>query len=93
MRFITLDSNNVVIRYRLAETIVDGEIQSDIGEIGQIRQSDGTFTDPVKTLDKVKNDKINELILDFYGSFTTFQSNALGTTKTYPIDATAQKKL
>lgn len=46
MRFITLDENNKVKLVREADQIVDGEIQSDIGEIGQIMKPDGTFVWP-----------------------------------------------
>lgn len=45
MRFITLDENNKIIAIRFAQSIVDGEIQSDAGEVGQIMQADGTFID------------------------------------------------
>lgn len=58
-RFITLDSNNKVIGIRNGLSIVEGEIESDVGEIGQIMQGDGTFitpdpipTEPVKSLDE-----------------------------------------
>lgn len=46
MRFITLDENNKVTGIRLGASIVQGEIQSDTGEIGQIMQPDGTFITP-----------------------------------------------
>lgn len=45
-RFIKLDENNKVIAIRYGAEPVDGEIKSDIGEIGQIRLEDGTFVDP-----------------------------------------------
>jgi len=44
-RYIKLDSNNKVIAVRYGPSIVEGEIQSDTGEIGQIMQPDGTFID------------------------------------------------
>lgn len=44
-RFIRLDMNNKVIGVRTAQTIVDGEIESETGELGQIMQPDGTFID------------------------------------------------
>jgi hypothetical protein len=46
MRFIRLDENNRVISVRIGAEIVEGEIQSDIGECGQIMQADGTFINP-----------------------------------------------
>ncbi|KJS81647.1 MAG: hypothetical protein JM58_16360 [Peptococcaceae bacterium BICA1-8] len=60
MRFITLDANNKVIGIRNGRQTVEGEIQSDTGEIGQILQPDGTFVDsesiPQETqLDRIEN--------------------------------------
>ena len=49
MRFITLDSNKKVIGTRTGTTIIEGEIQSDLGEIGQIQQADGSFITPATT--------------------------------------------
>jgi len=46
MRFIRLDENNMVVSVRVGEEIVEGEIQSDTGECGQIMQPDGTFVTP-----------------------------------------------
>lgn len=46
MRFIRLDESNKVISIRFGSSILDGEIQSDIGELGQIMQPDGTFVWP-----------------------------------------------
>ena len=45
-RYIRLDDNNIVRGTRQGDSIVEGEIQSDIGEIGQIMQPDGTFITP-----------------------------------------------
>lgn len=45
-RFILLDENNKVIAIRYGPEIVEGEIESETGEIGQIRQEDGTFINP-----------------------------------------------
>lgn len=47
MRFVNLDSNNMVVDTREGVIIVEGEIQSDTGEIGQIMQPDGSFVTPV----------------------------------------------
>ena len=46
MRFIRLDSNNVVIATRTGASIVAEELKSDTGELGQILQPDGTFITP-----------------------------------------------
>jgi formylmethanofuran dehydrogenase subunit A len=43
MRIIKLDQNNRVIAWRIGYTIADGEIVSEIGEIGETMQADGTF--------------------------------------------------
>lgn len=45
-RFITLDENKVIVGIRMAGSILDGEIESEIGNIGQIMQKDGTFITP-----------------------------------------------
>jgi hypothetical protein len=94
MRIITLDSNktitsikNVLDNYVLQEN----ELVSELGELGQVQKTDGTFTEPIKTLDEIKKDKVVKLQQSYYASFTTFQSSALGTLKTYPIDLEAQK--
>ena len=42
-RYIRLNENNVVVGIRYGSEIVEGEIESDIGELGQIMQPDGTF--------------------------------------------------
>lgn len=47
----------------------------------------------IKSLQDVKNDKMAELEQAYANSFTTFQSSALGMTKTYPIDSEAQGNL
>lgn len=45
MRYITLNENKKVIAIRYGQSIVNGEIESELGEIGQIVQADGTFID------------------------------------------------
>ena len=70
-RFIRLDENKVVIGIRNGSTIVEGEIESVAGELGQIMQKDGTFitpeplpTEPKITLDqKVEQLQQDNLIL------------------------------
>jgi hypothetical protein len=62
MRFIKLDENNIVTSTRVGVEIIEGEIQSDLGECGQIMQTDGTFVwpdspAPIPTLE----DKVNYL--------------------------------
>jgi hypothetical protein len=48
---------------------------------------------PMVALDEIKTQKIQSLQQSYYASFTTFQSDALGTVKTYPIDKEAQDNL
>jgi len=45
-RFIILDNANKVIAERIGPAITKDEIQSDIGECGQIMQTNGTFITP-----------------------------------------------
>lgn len=45
------------------------------------------------TLDQVKQSKMAELNQSYQSCFSTFQSNALGTVKTYPINGEAQDNL
>jgi hypothetical protein len=65
MRFIKLDKDNKVIAIRQGESIIEGEIQSDRGELGQIKKIDGTFVDlEVEELEKITiQDKIDFLFL------------------------------
>lgn len=46
LRFIKLDENNKIISIRYGQEIVQGEIQSNTGELGQIMQPDGSFITP-----------------------------------------------
>ena len=46
-RFITLDTNKKVIGTRQGNVIVEGEDQSELGEIGQTQQLDGSFIDDI----------------------------------------------
>ena len=61
-KYIILDENNEVKNIRFGTSIVDGEIESDIGEIGQVMQPDGSFitpeTEPVEPQPTLE-DKIN----------------------------------
>lgn len=45
-KYIILNEDNMVVSIRWANEIVEGEIQSDIGELGQIMQPDGSFITP-----------------------------------------------
>lgn len=55
MRFITLDANNKIVGIRYGQSIVDGETESDLGEVGQILQTDGTFIDDATILPQLYN--------------------------------------
>lgn len=43
MRYIRLNETNKIIAIRYGESIVDGEVQSETGDLGQLRQQDGSF--------------------------------------------------
>lgn len=87
MRFITLDENGKIISTRKAKTIVEGEIQSDIGELGQIMQPDGTFIDAPLDLQTLKLNKENEINQLADNEIKQgFHSSALGTQHGYPND-------
>lgn len=45
-RYIILDENNKIMSIRYGKEIVEREMQSDTGELGQIMQPDGTFITP-----------------------------------------------
>lgn len=67
MRFIKLNENNKIISIREGPSIVEGEIQSDTGELGQIMQPDGTFIDdptPVPQVHEPTNAEIAQMISD-----------------------------
>jgi len=63
LRVITLDLNKKVISVK---NVLDNyvlqinEIETDLGELGQIQQSDGSFkhTEIIPTIDGIKNTKI-----------------------------------
>jgi len=62
MRFIKINSNNKIVCVREGKSIVEGEMQSEIGLIGQIYNSDGTFSnDENFKKETVKFKRINEL--------------------------------
>jgi hypothetical protein len=85
----------MVIAIRYGSSIIDGEMQSDVGELGQILQADGTFITPAPpppTLDDVKNAKIAELTAVNNSASASFTSTALGTSHTYLSDADAMSK-
>lgn len=69
-RYIRLDESNKVIGIRFGVAIVEGEIQSDTGGIGQIMQPDGTFITPEpETIESVPTleDKVNYLYYKVMG--------------------------
>jgi len=68
-RFIILDKDNIVTGIRIGKNMVSGEIQSDMGELGQAMQVDGTFIASAKIpevpeetqLDRIEK-KLDELL-------------------------------
>lgn len=96
MRVISLDINQVIVGVKNVNNnyvLQENEIETNLGELGQTRNNDGTFINTSDTLDEVKEQKLNELQQSYYASFVTFQSNALGTIRTYPFDLEAQNNL
>lgn len=47
-KFITLNEEKIIVAIRYAKKIVNGEIESVDGEIGQRLKEDGTFEDVVE---------------------------------------------
>jgi len=45
-RYLRLNEEDMVISTRIGPEIAPGEIGSDLGECGDIRQADGTFITP-----------------------------------------------
>ncbi|UWG96771.1 hypothetical protein LPY66_18120 [Dehalobacter sp. DCM] len=94
MRYIILDSANKVIATREGPSIAEGEIQSDIGELGQVMQSDGTFITPEPpplTFDELKQMKVQEMQLAYQTELTSgFVSNASGESLLYGYNQSDQ---
>lgn len=67
MRVITLDTNKAVISVKnVGDNYIlqENEMETDLGNIGQIQQPDGTFVTPTPvetTLQPTLEDKINYL--------------------------------
>lgn len=98
MRVITLDSNKKVIGVKdvLEQYVIQtNDLVSELGEMGQTKQEDGSFISPTPqppTLDDVKNQKIAELTNTNNNANATFTSSALGTVHTYLSDDSAMGK-
>lgn len=69
---------------------IEGELQVTEFENGTVLKVAVQSEVPV-TLEDTKKQKLKELQQSYYSSFTTFQSSALGSVKTYPFDSEAQK--
>ena len=63
-RFITLNTNKKVNGIRCGETIVEGETESELGEMGQILQEDGSFIDDTTPIKPIVPQPTNQEILD-----------------------------
>jgi len=65
MRFLTLNEDNVVIGIRNGKSLVMGEIQADVGYIGDKLMPNGEFVTPEPTQAEIelqaKNKRIKEL--------------------------------
>jgi hypothetical protein len=92
-----LDINNIVVA--VSDLISDESSQQHMVLINSFDTSllgkkydptTNTFANVPLTLDQVKTNKKAELEQAYQNSFTTFQSSALGTAKTYPINREAR---
>ena len=66
-RYIELDENNKVRRVHTGDSAPAGMVESETGEVGQIKQPDGTFIDdptPVPQPHEPTNAEIAQLISD-----------------------------
>jgi hypothetical protein len=97
--YAQLDNNNIVhsVTQLLDEVKAPNLVpinSFDLTLIGQqYNPTTGQFSPVTPTLDQAKQNKIAELNTDYQESFTTFQSSALGSVHTYPIDQEAQDNL
>lgn len=66
MRYIRLNGINKITSIRYGESIVNGEIESELGELGQLMQPNGSFiNDPQDEIDRqnaLKQARKSELI-------------------------------
>ena len=61
-RYVVLNEDNMVVSIRWANEIVEGEIESEAGELGDIMQPDGTFITPEPPAPQpTLEDKVNYL--------------------------------
>lgn len=58
-RYIILDETNKVVSIRFGKSIVEGEIESVSGELGQIREASGIFITPEIVLVSQPNEPTN----------------------------------
>lgn len=76
MRVITLDTNKKVTEVKYVGdnyVLQAGEIETDLGEMGQIKQEDGSFITPIPetaTAEPTPEDKVNYL---YYKSMEVIQ--------------------
>ena len=54
MRFITLNENNRIFHVRYGDKKTNVEIESTLGELGQVMLEDGTFIDYVPTPEELQ---------------------------------------
>jgi len=64
-RYIILNGSNRIIATRVGKAIVTGEIESETGELGQVLNEDGSFSDYTPTAEEQaeidKQERISEL--------------------------------
>lgn len=72
-RYIRLNENNIVVTVRYGTEIVEGEIESELGEANEIRLEDGTFAVP--ELGEGEPDGLEERISNLETIIDTLLSN------------------
>lgn len=86
MRVIKIINNSITEIKQVLDSYVlqTNEIQSDVGEIGQIMQSDGTFIDAIPPLEQVKLSKLTQINNAYNQKLNDgFTSSATGTPYTF----------
>ncbi len=99
MRVITLDSNKIVISVKTvgdSYVLETNDIATDLGELGQIQQADGSFITPpppIPTLQDAQQAKIIQLNSSYNQTLASgFTSSASSTPLSYAYDSSSQSK-
>lgn len=77
-RFIRLNESNAIIGIRFDTEIVEGEIESQKGELGQIMQSNGIFVTPEPKPVAVKATIEEQILAETQYQTALIEMNMLG---------------